>query len=1520
MTRRRIVALVSAAVLVVLGIVAVAAVLVVTRTDYGREKIRSIVTTYAKRGVHGSVYIGHISGGFLNDLTIDSVAIRDSTGELFVSTGRVRLRWNPRDFFDRRIYIRSADIEHPYVHLRQHTGGQWNFREILGRGRHPTPRQPNTRGFGDFIVLDSARVKGGTFVLSLPWSPDDSLNGAPRDSAIRYNLTRADHVVRRTSDGFARTYTWRNANGLVTHARLADPDSARFGRLIEVARLDVDELDPPFEFRNARGTVRNIGDSVWFEAPHFDLPASTGSATGKVVWGSDLPVRYDIAIRGDSVSLKDVNWVYPTLPRTGGGKTLLTIRNDPKNLHVVNFKLSQMDMRSTKSRLTGTMTFGVGAPVLLVRDVELQANPLNWDLIRTLNGKPFPEDWQGDIVGDVRARGGPLNHFFVDEGRGTWYDAHVSGAVSRLSGRGELDILDPAFTAFHGFDVNVASLDLRSIEYLFPAFPRLRGTISGTATLDSSWLDVRFSNANVTHRDGPGEPSVLTGSGRVTYGDPFMVYDVTLNAQPVSLTTLSRSYPTLPFRGSMTGPIRVRGISPSLSVTAALQGASGAVSFDGTLDIDSLGGYGAHGSGEFSDLAASSLLQNSAIPTGQLNGHYTADVAGENAVSTHGAVDLTFDRSIFDGIQVYPSQASVRFDRGRMFVDSLRLRTAGATLVAQQGGLGLPGGAVDSLTFNVTVDSLGGLRRYLGSADSSVLNAAVADSLAGTITLKTVLRGRLDSLSATGTLAANDVHVRKDQWKTITAQFNLDDLFRAPSGTISMRADSVTLAGVLLDTLGLTLQASNAKNASFIFGASAVNGVSAGATGMLSRDAAGRLLHVDSLAIDAGRDVWRLAGPADLRVDSTTVRLDSLLLRNSDSASVLLALNAPATGAARGTLRARALPLADIGVIGQFHLPLAGIADLDATLDGTRADPRIALNASARDVTGGTATVERVTSTGDYRDGRFTATLDLFRKNQRALQATASLPLDISLFRVHFPDDSLRVRIRADSADLGLVEALSGGAVDSARGTLVADIDAAGTWNRIVYGGSLRVANGAMEVPALGIRAKDVFLSARMVPGTDTLSIDTLRATSDDGLPGNYLRVAGSIAHPGDRAARSYDIRGDARGFHVIDLRSLARLDVSTGSNGMTLTGRGTAPLLSGALSIDRGFIYMPDPEISRKEIDEFGPDTTSGSGVSQPTLGTEFLNALNFRNVSVNLGDDVWLTSSFPEAHIKLSGALTVPTVPASPSAFAGCDYTPIVCRMRPEGTLQANTGTYTLDLGLARRQFQVQRGTVDFLGSVNPELDVTAQYTVRRAGAKDIGVIVNVRGPLQPGPTIELSSTENYVISQSDLVSLLITGQPGFDFTTDQARVVAAFLAPTASSVLTSNLRPLLGSVVDLVRFQGASPDIQAGKFNKTDLASFFSSATLGGEKQVSNNVFLSLNAGLCRFSSLFGGNGSDQGSMLDIFGGKIEYRFDPNTSLQAGREPSTSARYCGQQTFVGTVSTPSQLSFSLSRTWRF
>ena len=610
MTRRRVVALASAFSLLAIGMLVALVFVSVTQTSFGRERVRRLIMSYASRA-HGKVYIGKLGGGLLTGVTVDSLEIRDEQDSVFVATGKLTIAYDPRDFLDRRVLLSFVQVERPVVHLRRHVDGVWNWRRIFPEGpKGPKRTEP---GFGDFIVIDSAVVHDGSLILTMPWAPDDSLHGARRDSAIAFNLSRPDKEIRRSSEGFTHTWRWTRANGISPYIRLADSDSA--GRYFAVAKLDMHETDPPFELTNIRGGARHLGDSIWLDLPHFDLPGSTGSAKGKVVWGSNLPIRYDVDVVGDSVSLADVAWVYATLPRTGGGRMKLHIRNDPRNLAVIDYALRDMDVRTTQSRLRGNMTFGVGAPVLLVRNVAMEAAPLDFALIETLNGKPFPYPWRGQITGRVTARGGPVNRFFVDSTRFVFRDANVPGAVSSGSARGELDILFPAFTTFRGLQVEAERVDLRTLQFLNPNFPRLGGIVTGRATLDSSWLDVRFRDAQLAHVDGPAAPTMMTGRGRVTYGEKFMGYDVDLDARPLSLTTLARSYPTLPLRGTLNGPLRVKGTLENLDVAATLGGDAGALALTAHFDLFAPR-FAMQGSGDFTNLDLRRLLAAPATSPG----------------------------------------------------------------------------------------------------------------------------------------------------------------------------------------------------------------------------------------------------------------------------------------------------------------------------------------------------------------------------------------------------------------------------------------------------------------------------------------------------------------------------------------------------------------------------------------------------------------------------------------------------------------------------------------------------------------------------------------------------------------------------------------------------------------------------------------------------------------------------------------------------------------------------------------
>src|SRR5256885_5754763 len=129
MTRRLRIAIGSAIILFGLIMIVVLGFIGVTHTSVGQERVRSMIATLLEGKVKGKVYIGHLSGGLVGGVTIDSVEIRDDEDSVFFASGPITVAYDPRDLFDRRILLSFLQAEHPYVHLRQHENGDWRSEE-----------------------------------------------------------------------------------------------------------------------------------------------------------------------------------------------------------------------------------------------------------------------------------------------------------------------------------------------------------------------------------------------------------------------------------------------------------------------------------------------------------------------------------------------------------------------------------------------------------------------------------------------------------------------------------------------------------------------------------------------------------------------------------------------------------------------------------------------------------------------------------------------------------------------------------------------------------------------------------------------------------------------------------------------------------------------------------------------------------------------------------------------------------------------------------------------------------------------------------------------------------------------------------------------------------------------------------------------------------------------------------------------------------------------------------------------
>jgi autotransporter translocation and assembly factor TamB len=1387
MTRRLRIVIASAVVLVGLLLIVLLSFVGVTHTGFGQERVRRMIGNMLEGQVKGKVYLGHMSGGFFNGVTIDSVEIRDDEDSVFFASGPIRIEYDARDLFDRRILLSHLEAQHPVVHLRQHANGEWNWRRIFPASVEKQKR--NERGFGQYIVVDSSEIHDATFTLTLPWHPSDSLRGAKRDSAVRFELHRPDHEIRRTREGFARTWRWTQAQANLGFARIADPDTV--GRLVRIRKMSFTETDPPFKFRNVSGTMLNLGDSIFMDTDHWDLPKSTGSGHGSVVWGSDLPVRYYVHVVGDSVSLSDVAWVYATLPTTGGGKLELDIRSqrDPR---FIDYVLTKMDVRTTGSRLMGQMTFGTGGSVLAVKNVDVEAMPVDFDLLRTFNGKNFPYDWQGKITGHVKAPGGPLNHFLVEQSSLIFEDAHVPGAITEAAGRGELDILFPAFTAFHDFHVDVATLDLRTLQYLNPLFPKLKGTVSGTATLDSSWLDVRFKDADLYHHDGPQPVSHATGSGRVTWGDKYLIYDLALQAQPLSFTALSHSYPLLPLRGSYSGPVQIKGTSPNLLVTTSLTGPAGTFAYNGLIDADAVE-YGARGRATTSALDLRTLLEKNTLPHTQLTGQYDLDLRGESLANLAGSAVAMIERSTLAGFRVDPSIARLRFANGVATVDTLALNATGLRARAS-GTFGLTGAHSGSLKFTAVMDSLSRLRALV----PALANNAQLDSLRGNAELTGELKGSAEHLALDGIIHANDVRLGRRSVESVRGTILLADVTKSMSGSLIFGADTVALGPVGFNSIRASVALASPTSGHFSASMLSERGVETDLSGNITRTRDTTILRLDSAAVQVdAENRYRLQSPSRIVFSKGFLSLDSLLLQHSSRAKLIVQ-------------------------------------------------------------------------------------------------------------NVHLSGDSIRGHIRTDSVDMRLFRAFIPGLVD-AHGAIVADVDIRGSIKQPRLFGQITLADGSALFSNLGTSFSHIL--ANIALSGDTVHIKQLSAETLKARRGS-LNVEGTVSFE-HYDNPSFSLVANASNFHAIDKPGLASLDISTGTP-VTLSGSTLDAVMRGTIRVERGTIYIPEV-MKKRIIDLEDPEFQSvvdtllaQNREVMPRPPRAVARNLRLENVAVDIGPDVWLRSS--EANIKLGGSLNVTLAPANPGEPP---------RLALEGQLSADRGTYRLDIvdPFIQPTFDVQSGNLRFFGTpdLNPSLDIRAIHTVRQprqsANGRDVRVEVDITGTLAR-PQLALRSPDNLPLSESDLLSYLVTGEPavGLDNTGNR---VAGLGVRTLGNIVTNALPK---NIVDIVELQTATFGNDPGTQNASN-PSYYSllntRAILG--KQLGSRWFLGLSTGLCFVNP---------GAFKENLGLQLEYRISSLYSAQAAIEPGSSNTRCDKgttPTFTPTQ-TPPQLGFDLFRNWRF
>jgi translocation and assembly module TamB len=1424
-----------------------------TLSPPGRDLLARTVSKLLDRIVTGQVKVGAISGSFLYDLTLENLVVRDTSGALLVDLPRARVTYRLPNLIAGQVVLSGMELDRPTIQLIKHRNGRMNYEEVLGIGKG------SKGGKSPLVEFHNVQMTAGTLRIALPWNPAKSARTeASVDSALRAERAKPGRLIEQSPEGLRRVIILADLATKISRLRIATPDRLPF--TIDLDSLATRVNDPGVTLRNAVGRVRIRGDSAVFSLSRGALPDTRFSGGGAVTWPRDT-ILFDFQVIAPQMNLQDLRWVSPNFPAMTG-RGILTARSETGARTA--YDIRDLHLRGELGQVDGELvTITDKRRGLGVRDMSLRLAALDLDAVRPyLDTLPFSGTVTGKLAGSGFLTALDLSLEWA------FRDASVpENPLSTITGEGGVGASRDSGLIFTNFGVRQSDIDLRTVRRVAPAVI-LPGRLIAVGSLNGPLRNVTF-NGTAQHQDLDRPPSLLEGTVHLDtrFQNLGLATDVTLD--PLSFEGIRRAFPSLKAQGELRGRFQSRGTLADLVVDASLAGQAGTFDAKGTVTV-----LPPRWGAEDLLLRFSSLdlqaLTGRKLPT-SLNGELSLSGKADTVDAPEGEMHLALSRSRIREFTL----DSIHMVAG--LHDSLiRLDTAYAVWkgarVGGSGTLGWSAPHVGRMAFTLAADSLIAFDSLLLAATGQARDTS-ADSrrLGGTAHANVQLAGSLDTLEMSADARIQNLEWQRIRSPEVTGAFSWIGGQR-PQLTASVGSDSVVAQNWILHRLGAQARgwadSLDWSAGTGIGPASRVDG-----TGRWWRHGQAQVALFDSLAFRLPVHRYRLDESFAVTLSDSAPAVSPLTLRAEDGSGVIQ-LGGRLPGSSEGSLTVRLLGLDVHDVYGLLQRDTTGIAGdigLDVHLGGTAEAPTMRGTMSVDAARFGDFQAPFVEGVVNYAGRRLEANLLLWRTGENMLQLETQLPLDLGFRAVkqRRVEGPLLVHARGDSVDLAILEALTP-AVSRVRGMLTADVNVTGTWSAPRFVGGLEVRGGAMSLSGLGVRYDGLHGSARFQGDSLVLKDVALRS-------GGGLGVSGSILLE-DLSRPVLDLGFKAQDFRAVDVRNFLTLSAT---GGLRLRGPLFHSLLSGDLTANSGVLYFADL-VSKRIIDLEDPtiaDLVDTTLLRRENLGAKFqnrfLDSLTIQNLRVVLGSDVWLRSA--EANIQLGGELQL--------SKAGKIYT-------PSGTLDALRGTYTLKIGPVTRDFTVERGSVRYFGDLNAALDIQARHTVRAVRGEEVPVIAKIGGTLY-APKVSLESTFNPPISETDLVSYLVTGYPANEAARlGQANALETGLAYFSSALSSELERALiqdLGIPLDLIEIR---PGVSRG--NRSP-----SLSQLAAGWQLGRKTFVTLNAGFCP-------ENLSQFSASNL-GASLEFKLSREWSLLTSIEPTLQS--C-QRDFGIVISNPYQI----------
>jgi hypothetical protein len=378
---------------------------VVARTERGHEFVLGRTLAAAGNSLNGGrLLVERIDGNLFEGAKLYGVRLEDRHRRAFLVADSAFLDYRVTNLV--RVHIRKATLYDPEVYVFKLPGDTlWNYEAIFSDTTARDSAQ--TRRQRAPVRIDTLRVTNGLVRLQMPWEPDSALSPAARRAAVRVALSDSSlELVDSVPGGYLRTMNFSGLTGRITGVRV---DNERG------SRINIDSLRAVMQVFRQSSPVSLIGTKVAMlpghvevDAPQIRLPRSLLSISGVLRtdpdsfpgWFRDQEgPMFDLALRGDSVAFRDLQWLYPRLPEEGRGSLSLRVEHRPGGLMIL---LRDGDITAPGTRLVGSFGAIVGDTLRFV-DVDLKAEPVRVATIEQMLPEGLPV--RGLVLGGVEIRG-----------------------------------------------------------------------------------------------------------------------------------------------------------------------------------------------------------------------------------------------------------------------------------------------------------------------------------------------------------------------------------------------------------------------------------------------------------------------------------------------------------------------------------------------------------------------------------------------------------------------------------------------------------------------------------------------------------------------------------------------------------------------------------------------------------------------------------------------------------------------------------------------------------------------------------------------------------------------------------------------------------------------------------------------------------------------------------------------------------------------------------------------------------